>query len=162
MTHRWLLFSLLLVLIAAVSPQAGAGEPNVFELTDGTTVIGSVTDYSNGVYTVTSPSLGTIRIPESEILVMRKKGGASGVQQGPSAVDIQALQQLILADPQFSQSLSVLQEDASVQRMLEDPEFRKALESGDYQALMNTPQFQQLLNHPEIQKMMRDILRQME
>jgi hypothetical protein len=153
---------LLIPLILFVSPATSAGDLNVFELNDGTAVIGTVTAYQDGVFSVSSPSLGTVRIPESEIRVMRKKGGPNPVSPARSVPDIESLQQSILADPEFARSLSSLAEDPSVQSLLGDPDLRRALESGDYDAMMNAPEFQQLLNHPEIQKMTQEILRQMQ
>ena len=151
---------LLWALLASAAPAAG-GETRIFELSDGTAVMGEVTAFRDGVYTVSSPSLGTLRIPESSILVMRKPtappgGGTAG------GTDIESLQRMILADPRFGRSLERLQEDPSVRRMLEDPALRSALQSGDYEALMQRPEFQRLLNHPEIRNMTREILRQMQ
>lgn len=159
---RWIIPAALFVAgaLALAAPAAG-GETRVFELSDGTTVVGTVTAFRDGVYTVSSPSLGTLRIPESGILVMRKRTaqGSSGKTGG---MDVESLQRMILADPRFGRSLERLQEDPSVRRMLEDPALRSALQSGDYEALMQRPEFQRLLDHPEVRNMTREILRQMQ
>ena len=75
-----LIMSLFLVSIAAAS--ASAGGIREVELTDGSVITGEVLSLSNGVYSVKSETLGTMKIGESKIRAIREKGhGAPGARK---------------------------------------------------------------------------------
>ena len=73
MVGRWT--RLLLIVLSAVSLPARAAELRQFTLADGGVISGEIESVQNGIYTIKSPSLGTITVKDSEI---RSIGMASG------------------------------------------------------------------------------------
>ena len=68
--------SLLICLIASLSLAAGpvlANELREIEMQDGSSITAEVLSLSNGVYTVRSESLGTIKFKEANIRLIRSK-----------------------------------------------------------------------------------------
>jgi hypothetical protein len=149
--------SLFLVSIAAAS--ASAGGIREVELTDGSVITGEVLSLSNGVYTVKSETLGTMKIGESKIRAIREKDhGAAGSEQsgqagdaGGANVPVKSLQDKMMNDGEIMKMIKTLQNDRDFQKILEDPEVMKAVNSGDISALMANPGFMKLLDNKTVQ-----------
>ena len=152
-----LILSLFLMGIAAA--WASAGGIREVELTDGSVITGEVLSLTNGVYTVKSETLGTMKIGESKIRAIREKGhGAAGsAQSGPtgspasSNVPVKSLQDKMTNDGEIMDMIKSLQNDRDFQKILEDPEVMKAVNSGDIAALMANPGFMKLLDNKTVQ-----------
>ena len=152
-----LILSLFLVSIAAAS--ASAGDIREVELTDGSVITGEVLSLTNGVYTVKSETLGTMKIGESKIRAIREKdhGAAGSAQSGPtgspasSNVPVKSLQDKMMNDGEIMDMIKSLQNDRDFQKILEDPEVMKAVNSGDIAALMANPGFMKLLDSKAVQ-----------
>jgi hypothetical protein len=141
-----------------------AGEVSEFELTDGSTIRGEIVSYSSGTYTVKSKSMGTVKIDESNVQVIRVKSGDSpaGELSGASLnSEAQALQQLMMSDEHLLNSVLALQNDPEVQEILNDPAIVRAVNSGNIDALLSNPKFMQLLVNPRIQAITRDVVEEM-
>jgi len=151
-----LILSLFLVSIAAAS--ASAGDIREVELTDGSVITGEVLSLTNGVYTVKSETLGTMKIGESKIRAIREKdhGAAGSAQSGPtgspasSNVPVKSLQDKMMSDGEIMTMIKSLQSDRDFQKILEDPEVMKAVNSGDIAALMANPGFMKLLDNKTV------------
>ncbi len=141
---------------------AYSGEAKEIELNDGTVITGEIISLNNGVYTIKSESLGTIKLPESKIRTIRMKGpsGTAGepnaAQQNPNSADAnaqaQSLQQKMMNDKEVMDKIHSLQNDPEFQKILEDPEVMRAVNSGNVAALMANPQFMKLLNNRTVQE----------
>ena len=153
-THIILIF--LTMLLAISISTAHAGEPVEVELIDGSTVYGEIVSLKNGVYTIDSDSMGSVKISKSKILTIRfrsqgvNKDVRENSQTTDKSSDIQDIQKSLLADQDIFKIILSLQDDPKIQEILKDPETMRAVQSGDLQSLMSYPKFMELLNHPKI------------
>ena len=144
------------MLLAISIGTAHAGEPAEIELVDGSTVYGEIVSLKNGVYTIDSDSMGSVKISKSKIRVIRfrsrgvKTDVGENSQKSDKSSDIQGIQKSLLADEDIFKIILSLQDDPKIQEILNDPETMKAVQSGDLQSLMSNPKFMELLNHPKI------------
>src|SRR3990172_5459524 len=109
---------------------AYAGEMKELELNDGTVITGEIVSLDDGVSTVKSESLGTIKLAESRVRTIRVKGSTKDSDSADTNAQAQALQQ----------------------KMMNDTEVMKAVNSGDVAALMANPQFLKLMNNRTVQE----------
>jgi hypothetical protein len=138
---RVILSSFLLLLLFALN--ASAGEIRQIELIDGSTITGEVLSLNNGVYTVRSDSLGTIKLEESKIRVIHSKYSDTNVA---STNEIKMVQEKMMSDKEIMVLIQSLQNDPDFKKALEDPEVMKAINGGDIPALTANPNFMKLLN----------------
>jgi hypothetical protein len=134
-----------------------AGELREFELHDGTILTGELLSLRDGIYTLKSPSLGTITLEASKVRAMRLHPPASIVpapqtpgQPAAAEAQIQRLQQTMLGDATIMQLLTSLLNDPEIQTLLADPTILQAVQSQDFHTLMTHPKVQQLLLHPTV------------
>ncbi len=153
-THIILIFLMMLPVISICT--AHAGEPAEVELVDGSVVYGEIVSLKNGVYTIDSDSMGSLKISKSKIRVIRfrSQGVNKDVRENPQkpdkSSDIQDVQKSLMADEDIFKIILSLQDDPKIQEILSDPETMRAVQSGDLQSLMSNPKFMELLNHPKI------------
>lgn len=144
-----LILSLFLAGMTAAS--AGAGEIREVELTDGSVITGEVLSLVNGVYTVKSATLGTMKIGESKIRAIRAKDHGAAGDPGNANVAVKSLQDKMMNDGEIMDMIKSLQNDRDFQKILEDPEVMKAVNAGDIAALMANPGFMKLLDNKAVQ-----------
>jgi len=142
------------LLLAVSLPSAFAGEVREIELTDGSTITGEVLSLSNGVYTVKSDSLGTIKIEETKIRAIRARTAPGNAG---TAGEITSLQQKMMSDQEVMGLIQALQNDPEFRKILEDPEILKAVNAGDVSALMANPRFMKLLNNSTVQEIQKKV-----
>ncbi|HYA86455.1 MAG TPA: hypothetical protein VEI57_05245 [Nitrospirota bacterium] len=145
---RLLLLIIPLVFLLLVQ-NTFAGEVRVIELTDGSTITGEVLSLSNGVYTIKSESLGTIKLAESKIRAIRAKSSGT---DAASPKDTSALQEKMVSDKEIMGLIQSLQNDPDFKKALEDPEIMKAVNDGDIAALTANPRFMKLLNNATVRE----------
>jgi len=141
-----------------------AGQFSEIELVDGGIIRGEIVSKSDGVYVVKSDSLGTLKIKESEIRIIRV--GSAGVTEkeivsppkGASASEIESLQQSMMNNDEVMGLVMSLQKNPKMQELLKDPAFMKAISAGDISTLMANPKFIELLNNPEIKEIQKKVL----
>ncbi|HIJ36203.1 MAG TPA: hypothetical protein HPP59_02860 [Deltaproteobacteria bacterium] len=144
---------------------AFAGQFSEIELVDGGIILGEVISHSDGIYIVRSNSLGTLKVKESEIRLIRLKYSSSKKKEivstpgGTVSPDMQALQKSMMDDKEVMGQVMSLQKDPKMQALLKDPEFMKAINSGDISTLMANPKFIELLNNPEIREIQKTVLK---
>ena len=149
----------LCIMVGGLCGSVLAGEVSEIELTDGSIIRGEIVSFINGVYTVESGSVGTVRIDESKVQVIRMKGSPTRESSGSSlSSEAQALQQLMMTDEQLLNNILSLQSDPEVQEILNDPAIVRAVNSGNIDALLSNPKFMQLLGNPRIQAITRDVV----
>jgi hypothetical protein len=148
--------SIILIFLAlAAAAMVSAAETREIELTDGSVISGEVVSLSGGVYTVRSATLGTVKIEESKVRIIRTKGstGAAGDTRG----QVKSLQDRMMSDSEIINAVRSLQNDPDFQKIFQDPEIMKAVQAGDIAALMSNPQFMKLLNKQAVQKIKNKI-----
>jgi hypothetical protein len=133
-----------------------AGETREIELTDGSVITGEVVSLSGGIYTVRSATLGTLRIEESKVRVIRLQGSAA---PGSAGGQVKSLEDEMLGDSEIIEAILALQNDPDFQKILQDPEIMKAVQTGDIDALMRNPEFMKLLNKQSVQDINKKLTR---
>ena len=135
-----------------------AGGSTEVKLTDGSIISGEIVSFSDGVYTVRSDILGTIKINESKIALIRQKSPATtaGEAVNPSKTStkekVQSLQESILSDQNIMALILSLQNDPDIQELLKDPAILNAINSGDFTTLMSNQKFIHIMQNPTIQE----------
>jgi hypothetical protein len=139
---------ILVILALAAATVVNAAETREIELTDGSVITGEVVSLSDGIYTVRSATLGTLRIEESKVRVIRLQGSAAQNDAGSQA---KSIQDKMLGDIEIMDTIRALQNDPDLQKILQDPEIMEAVQTGDIDALMRNPAFMKLLNKQAVQ-----------
>lgn len=133
------------------------------ELIDGSMISGEIVSFRKGVYTLRSGILGTIKINESKIRLIRMKSfdATAGKSISPSNTssneEVQTLQQSILGDQKIMELILSLQSDPDVQELLQDPVIMNAVNSGDFTTLMSSPKFIKILEKTTIQEIKKEV-----
>ena len=139
---------LVFLALAASVTVANAAETRQIELNDGSMITGEVVSLSGGIYTVRSSTLGTLRIEESKIRVIRSPGSAASRDAGRQ---VKSFEDSMLGDREIMDLIRALQNDPDLQKILQDPEIMKAVQTGDIVTLMRNPEFMKLLNKQAVQ-----------
>jgi hypothetical protein len=135
------------------------------ELKDGSRIAGEIKSIENGVYTVRSPSIGTVHVPESNIVrIVYSSGDApktavtsekSSAHDDALTQNIQQMQKKLAQDPAAIQSIMSLESDPEIQAILNDPAIVKAIQEGDYLSLLSNAKIQALENNEHLKKLVR-------
>ena len=134
------------------------------ELKDGSRIEGEIRGIDNGVYTVSSPSIGTVHIAQTNIVRIVYSGDASNAAGTSSksskhddalAPDIQQLQTRLAQDPVAMQSIMSLQNDPQIQAILSDPAIMKAIQEGDFMGLLGNPKIQALESNEGLKQLLQ-------
>jgi len=142
--------------LAAAATVVNAAETREIELTDGSVITGEVVSLSEGIYTVRSSTLGTLRIEASKIRVIRLQGSAAPRDAGGQ---VKSLEDKMLGDSEIMDTIRALQNDPDLQKILQDPEIMNAVQTGDIAALMRNPEFMKLLNKQAVQDINKKLTR---
>jgi hypothetical protein len=111
-------------------------------LNDGSIIHGEILSLSDGLYTLKSISLGTIKIEESKIQSITP---LENIKK-----EIQTFEQKIMNNAELLNIILPLQDDPDFQKALEDPSIIEAIEIGDMNALLSNPKFIKLLDNVTI------------
>jgi hypothetical protein len=134
------------------------------ELKDGSRIEGEIQSIDSGVYTVISPSIGTVHVAQSNIVRIVYGGdtpsaadssGKSSAHDKVSTGDIQQLQTRLAQDPATMQSIMSLQSDPQIQAILSDPAIVKAIQEGDYISLLGNAKIQALESNEHLKQLLQ-------
>jgi hypothetical protein len=141
-----------LFVLALSAQTALAGEIREIELNDGSVITGELLSLSGGIYTIKSDSLGTVRVEETKIRVVRSKTPTSSGMQSNSGARIQsgALTDRMMNDTEIMAVIRGLQDDPDFKKILADPEIMRAVKDNDVATLMSKPEFMRLLDKPSV------------
>ena len=143
---------------------AGVLASPTIELKDGSRITGEIQGLENGVYTVLSPSIGTVHVAQSNIVRIVYSGDvsnpASSSDKSPAHDDamtrqMQQLQTSLAQDPAAVQSIMSLQSDPQIQALLNDPAIMKAVQEGDFTSLLGNPKIQALESNEHVKQLVR-------
>ena len=154
----------IFLILMSVSYNVFASQLSEIELVDGGIILGEIISKSDGVYVVRSDSLGTLKIKESEIRLIRVGSGSPTEKEivsspkGAVSSDIQSLKKSMVNDDEVMGLVMSLQKDPKMQELLKDPDIMKAVSAGDITTLMSNPKFIELLNNPEIKEIQKKVL----
>jgi len=155
---------LLLFVLTSVSLAYAAHKVRI-ELTDGSTLDGEVVSFSDGKYTVNSPSLGTLRIEDSKIRNIHSTDQTTGSSQKDIASldaatfqgEVQKLQPAMISDPDIMKTISGLISNPDFRALLKDPEIMNAAKSSNVKALMANEKFIKVLNDPAVKEIRQKV-----
>ncbi len=135
------------------------------ELKDGSRIEGEIQGIENGVYTILSPSIGTVHVAQSNIVRIVYSDDVSNAADSSAKKspprdealtrDIQQLQASLAQDPAAVQSIMSLQSDPQIQAVLSDPAIMKAIQEGDYTSLLGNPKIQALESNEHLKQLVR-------
>ena len=160
------LFLFLILLCSSVS----ADEIMNFELTDGSIIHGRLISFSNGRYTIHSDSLGTLKISETKVKLIRRGNQAAAVERSakpagiPSGMvvtagpEVQGLVNEMQGNEDIMPLIRALQDDPEMRALVNDPAVMKAISAGDLGALTANPKFMKLLKNPKVQEIQKKML----
>jgi len=139
------------------------------ELKDGSRIEGEIQSIEKGVYTILSPSIGTVHVAQSNIVRIVYSSDVSNAAGSPDksapnksaapndalARDVQQLQASLAQDPAAVKAIMDLQSDPQIQAVLSDPAIAKAIQEGDYTSLLGNPKIQALENNAQLKQLVR-------
>ncbi|MGD8958069.1 MAG: hypothetical protein PVJ03_12100 [Chromatiaceae bacterium] len=148
-----------------LAPWASADPGRVIELTDGSRISGDIVDYSNGIYTIESESLGRLLLDDVRIRSIRSGspgfGPPDGLDSGlPAPAALSQLEQIrhrIISNPDVLAQVMSLQQDPDLIAILNDPQIMQAVMSGQIGVLQNHPKINQLQSNPTVRSIMRTL-----
>lgn len=149
---------------ALLGVASGVFASPVIELKDGSRIEGEIQGIENGVYTVLSPSVGTVHIAQSNIVRIVYSGdvsnaaassGKSPTRDDAVTREIQQTQTRLAQDPAAMQSIMSLQSDPQIQAILNDPAIVKAIQDGDYMSLLGNSKIQALENNEHLKQLLQ-------
>ncbi len=151
----------IIFLLIVLCGTAFAAELMDFELTDGTVIHGRLVSYANGVYTIRSKTLGTVKISEDKIKSTRRAGEAASAQPAAQSAgggygpEVNGMVTKMQGDEEIMSLINSLKDDPEMQALLNDPEVMNAISSGNLSALMNNPKVMELLNNPKVRQIQK-------
>lgn len=147
------------MLLGALSAPVLAAQLRQLRLADGSVISGEIESIHDGIYTVTSPSLGTITVKDSEIRSIETPSGSpdqtDAMANAPSAAStpqVDAAQRRILGDDTLMSLVTALENDPQLQDVLQDPAIMDAIRAGNLDALEQNAKVQRLMDNPKIQE----------
>ncbi len=148
-----------LVILVFAARSASAGEIREIELSDGSIVSGEVLSLSKGIYTIKSDSLGTLKLEESKVRVIRPKSSSrsAGTAQNSTNGEIKSLQGRMMSDQEIMGLVQSLQNDPEFKKIMEDPEIMKAVSEGDVASLIANPKFTRLLDNSTVKDIQKKV-----
>lgn len=146
------------VMLALLSCACGSALAADVVLKDGTVIHGDIELLQDGIYTVKTDSLGTVRVRKQEVRSIDEDEGAasrpgpesSAPGSAPNDAGLRSIQLSIVQDPKLLTMLLALQNDPDVLAVLGDPQVMKKIAAGDYTELMNDPKIVALMNNDKV------------
>jgi hypothetical protein len=153
----------LLTLLIALASASFAAESKIITLQDGSKVKGTIIGMDNGSYVVESPSIGEVRIPDSNItsITTSEQPEVPAQPQEPSNItatpEFKAVQTQVMSSPETLGDIQKLLDDPEIMAVLSDPGFAKAIQSGNMTSLGSDPRLKSLSENPKIQALIQKI-----
>jgi len=155
---------ILITVLCGLCAPAAAAQLRQLKLVDGSVISGEIVSVHDGTYTVTSPSLGTITVKDSEIRSIDTQGNspdqADAVLNPPSATSdprVEAVQRRILGDDALMGVITELEDDPEMHDIVSDPAIMEAVQADDLTALERNPKVQRLMDNPKMQEIRKKL-----
>ncbi len=138
-------------------------------LKDGSVIKGTVVQFQNNVYTVKTPGLGQVDIPDSQIVSLTSLGEAPANNQPTSSpsgnpplmAQVQQMQNSLLSDPKILDEIKKLIENKEIMTLLADQNFVNDVLSYDPKRIEANQKTKELIQNPQIQNIMKQINQKM-
>jgi len=153
--------------LLCLSTTSFAQETKIITLKDGSVLKGKVIQLKDGLYTLETSTLGSVSIPESEILSIASPGTtgfdsekskeSSESQKEQLKKQVEQIQGTILGDQGIMADIQKILEDENVKAMLSDPGLLNDVTSFDQNRIEKNSTVQNLMNNPKMQELMKNI-----
>ena len=144
-------------LFSLVISGGNAGEVQNIRLRDGSVIRAEIIELKNGVYTLRSPSIGTMRVKQND--VVGTGGGAAPVARSPGRASasrgIESTREALQSNPGAMERIMSLKGDPDMRRILNNPKLMEAIRRGDLNSLANDPDIRKLMNNPAVRDLIR-------
>ncbi len=159
------IFLLSLFILTLITLPSSAESSKTFMLKDGATFQGHLSSVENGIYTVESPTLGKIKLKETDVvtitssdqpLVTTSLNAPKPTDAASSQEQMQAMQAKITSDPAIMADIQALASDPRLMQVLTNPALLTAAAQGP-QALQGNPAAEELFKDPQIQALIQKI-----
>lgn len=155
---QWIFVSLLVLCSSTVAAQTAT-----LKLNDGSSVVGEVRSFEQGVYVVDGTSLGRLEISQEKVQSIHYGAAnaplAGGLLNAQPALDVDALGASMMANPAILSIIQSLKSDPQFQSVIADPEIQRAINTGDYLSLMANPKILELMNHSMVKEISGELQR---
>ncbi len=151
---------LSLALLTALAGPSFAENAKTITLQDGSTIKGNVVSMDNGFYTVETPSMGEVRIADSDIASIAAGEGSDQpeMQSNIAATpEFQSVQEKVISNPDIMGDIQNLMQDPEIMAVISEPGFIAAVQSGNTTELQSDPRLQRLIENPKIQLLIEKI-----
>jgi hypothetical protein len=164
----------------------GQSSPQKIVLNDNTVLVGRVLELKDGIYTIETETLGSIKIDAGKILEISSLSRAAapqtreiGIIDGarsssprpgsagasvPAGSDLARQQEEVNSrvksmtmSGDFLDSMMNLSESSTMLDIMQDPEIMEAISNNDYEYLMNSDKMKNLMESQEIRDLLGDI-----
>jgi len=167
--RKWICLALVGVLFAfLLDSSAFAGKLSRIRLNDGSSIQAEVMSFSNGIYVLNSPSLGTFELSEGKITSIQMPGrnGSNRNSQSDFSSDdrssptvsssnvnsqVSQFRNQLTQDPETMQMIQNLQNDPSVKQILDDKELMQAINGQDLGVVAKDPKIKSFANSEAFQ-----------
>jgi hypothetical protein len=159
------IFILSSIIFIALTLPSSAENPKTFTLKDGATFQGHLSSVENGTYTVESPTLGNVKLKETDVLsitsseqplVTPSLNVPKLANTAASQEQMQAMQAKIASDPAIMADIQALASNPQLMQALADPALLTAVAQGP-QALQGNPAVEELFKDPQMQALIQKI-----
>ena len=139
------------------------------KLKDGSLLNGKVLELKNSIYTVETSNLGTIEIPESDIVSISSVNeelnqnsiNTTEADKEKLSNMTEQLQGAVFADQGLMTEIQNLANDEEIKALLSDPTLLDAAMNFDANKLQNNKNAQDLMNNPKIKNLINKIQQKM-
>jgi hypothetical protein len=147
-----------LLAVTLFTQTAFAQQPTqTITLKDGTTIKGQLINVANGSYTISSPTMGQVKVSSDQILSINSGGAptAGGQVIADGKISADALNDVkvnMMQDPEIMSLIQDLMKDPEIAEIMKNPSLMQDALSMDPQKIQNNPEVQKLLQNPTMQK----------
>jgi hypothetical protein len=142
-----------------------AEDAQTIVLKDGSQIKGNLSGVSNGVYTITTPTMGDVKISAAQVASISTGAplvSAPAAPPGdPNAAElnqrIEAAQSRLMSDPAMMQQLAEMLQDPEIAQIIQDPQLAQLVMSRDVKAIEANPKAKKLMENPKIRALMEQL-----
>lgn len=134
-------------------------------LKDGTKIKGKLVGVQDNTYSIETNHFGKITVKDGDVVsisnadvpaISTSDASTPSLNPSPSLKgQVEAVQQQMMADPEFMSRIQELMQDPKFVEIIKDPEFVNAIMSYDREKIKSNPKFQMLLQNSKIQQLMQ-------
>ncbi len=154
--HKYLKPILFVILLGIASPLY-AQSAKVITLKDGSVIKGEVLRLEDHAYTIETPNLGKVQIPEADILTITSEQPAAQPSASQFESRTNQMQADILSDPALLSDVQAMMQDQETVAIFSDPKLMEDIMSRDPAKIESNPKVQTLLQNPHMQALIQKI-----